>query len=122
MGGASSFLARFALLFRRNRFRSELDDEMAFHRTEVERELLAGGMSAEQARQAAARQFGNSTRIREQSQEEVGFRIETVIQDIRFALRQLRKNPGFGALAVAILALGVGVSMAIFGFVDAALI
>ena len=51
-----------------------------------------------------------------------GFAMETVMQDLRFALRQMRKNPGFAATAILILALGMGVSVAIFGFVDAALL
>ena len=52
----------------------------------------------------------------------VGFRAETVLQDLRFALRQMRQNPGFALTAILILALGMGVSVAIFGFVDAALL
>ncbi len=52
----------------------------------------------------------------------VGFGFETVVQDLRFALRQLRKNPGFALTAIVILALGIGASVAIFAFVDAALI
>ena len=79
-------------------------------------------MKPDAARYAAMRQFGNATRLREQSEEVVGFRVETVWQDVRFAVRQLRKNPGFGVTAVLILALGMGVSVAIFAFVDAALI
>jgi len=67
-------------------------------------------------------QFGNAVRVREQSQDVIGFRAETVLQDVRFALRQLRKNPGFAATAIVILALGIAFSVAIFAFVDAALI
>jgi predicted permease len=117
-----SLMKKLALLFGRKRFRRELEEEMAFHRAQAEKELTAAGMPADEARYAAMRQLGNSTRVREQSQEEVSFRAETVVQDARFALRQLRKNPGFGVLAILILALGMGVSVAIFGFVDAALI
>jgi macrolide transport system ATP-binding/permease protein len=83
---------------------------------------VAEGMSPEAARSAAKRQFGNVTRLREQSQEAVGFRVETILQDVRFALRQMRNDPGFALTAVFILALGMGVSVAIFGFVDAALV
>jgi macrolide transport system ATP-binding/permease protein len=115
-------LKKLALLFRRSRFRSELDEEMAFHRAQAQKELTARGMSAEEARLAAGRQFGNAARLREESQEEVGFSAESVLQDLRFALRQLRKNPGFAATAVLILALGIAASVAIFAFVDAALI
>ncbi len=52
----------------------------------------------------------------------VRFKMETVVQDLRFALRQLRKNPGFALTAILILALGIGASVAIFAFVDAALV
>src|SRR5882724_6289651 len=79
-------------------------------------------MAPEAARYAAMRQFGNETKLMEQSHEEVTFRVETVVQDLRFALRQWRRNPGFALTAVLILALGLGVSVAVFGFVDAALL
>jgi predicted permease len=113
---------RLKLLIGRERFRGELDEEMAFHREQAEQEFVASGMTAEGARYAAMRQFGNTTRLREKSHEEVGFRMETVIQDLRFALRQLRKNPGFACVAIVMLALGIGASVAIFAFVDAALV
>src|ERR1700752_3279619 len=110
------------LLFHRNLFRSELDEEMAFHREQAEKDLRALGMSPQSAQVVAARQFGNTTHLREQSHILVAFRWESVAQDLRFALRQLRQNFGFALTAIFILALGVGVSVAIFGFVDAALI
>ncbi len=113
---------RLTILFGRDRFRGELEEEMAFHRAEAEKQFIAEGMSPSDAHQAAARQFGNATVFRERSQEAVGFRWETVAQDLRFALRQLGKNPGFAATAIVILALGIGASVAIFAFVDAALI
>jgi len=113
---------KLACLFTRNRFRSDLDEEMAFHRAQAERDLVARGMTPEAAHRGAAVQFGNAVRVRERSHEVVGFRVETVFQDLRFAVRQLRNNPGFAITAVLILALGMGVSVAIFGFVDAALL
>ena len=116
------FMNKLSILFRRGPFRSELDEEMAFHRAQVEKELLAGGMSAEVARYAAMRQFGNSEKFREQSQEVFAFRAETVAQDVRFALRQWARYPSFACTGILILALGMGVSLAIFGFVDAALL
>jgi predicted permease len=118
----TQFLKRLSLLFRRKRFRDELCEEMAFHCAEAERAFVADGMTPEAAHHAAMRQFGNTVRLRERTHEVVGFRVETVIQDLRFALRQFRRSPGFAVTAVAILALGMGVSVAIFGFVDAALL
>ncbi len=118
----SRFAKKLSLLFGRDRYRSELDEEMTFHREQKEKELIAGGLSPEAAHFEALRQFGNATQLKEQSQEQVGFRFETVAQDLRFALRQLRKNPGFAATAILVLALGIASSVAIFAFVDAALI
>jgi predicted permease len=113
---------KIALLFGRGRFRSELDEEMAFHRAQMETQLVEDGVSREEARFAAKRRFGNATRLKEESHNAIGFRFETVLQDLRFAIRQLRHSPGFAITAVLILALGMGVSVAIFGFVDAALL
>jgi predicted permease len=122
MNAVSRFLKRLYLLSTRKRFRGELDEEMAFHREQVAKEFVAGGMTPEAARYAAMRRFGNATQARERSHEMVQFKLETVAQDLRFALRQLRKNPGFALTAIVILALGIGASVAIFAFVDAALI
>jgi len=118
----SRFFAKLTLLFGRKQFRSELDEEMAFHRDQAEKEMIAAGSAPDVARALAARQFGNPARLRERSQEVVGFRAESVFQDLRFALRQMMKNPAYAMVAIVILALGMGVSVAIFGFVDAALI
>ncbi|HEY1902044.1 MAG TPA: ABC transporter permease [Terracidiphilus sp.] len=116
------FIAKLRLLFRRNRLGAELDEEMAFHREQAENGLIADGMPPRVARYAAMRQFGNATRIKERSHAVVSFEVETVVQDVRFALRQLCRNPGFALTAIVVLALGIGASVAIFAFVDAALI
>lgn len=118
----SRLIKKCSLLFMRNNFRNELDEEMAFHREQAEKELLAQGMSPAAARTAAARQFGNVASLRETSHDVIAFRGETILQDIRFALRQLRKNPSFTLTAMLVLALGIGASVAIFGFVDSALL
>lgn len=119
---ANNIFRKLRLLLSRDRFRAELDEEMAFHRAEAEKDFLADGKSPEAARRAAMLQFGNPVKLKEKSQEAVAFRIETVAQDLSFAMRQLRRNPGFAATAIFILALGIGASVAIFAFVDAALI
>ena len=120
--GLAVFSRKLGMLFRRGRFRTELDEEMAFHREQAERDFVVAGMTKKAARQAAARQFGNPEHLKERSSEIIGFRLETIAQDLHYALRQLRKHPGFTATATLVLALGIGASIAIFGFVDAALI
>jgi macrolide transport system ATP-binding/permease protein len=122
LNSLTRFMKKLSMLFDRRRFGSELDEEMIFHREQAEKDFIASGMAPEAARYAAMRQFGNAARLKEKSHEVVGFKMETVMQDLKFALRQLRKNPGFAATAIVILALGIGASVAIFAFVDAALI
>ena len=122
MNSIRRFFNKLALLFQRDRFAAELDEEMAFHRGQAVRELIAAGVTPEAARYAAMRQFGSATRLKQRGHEVVGFKLETVVQDLRFALLQLRRNPGFALTAIVILALGMGASVAIFAFVDAALI
>jgi macrolide transport system ATP-binding/permease protein len=116
------FFKKFGLLLRRERFNRDLDEEMSFHRELKEEELREAGVDPKLAHHAAAREFGNPTHLREQSFEVIGFSFETVSQDLRFALRQLRRSPGFTLTAILMLALGIGASVAIFAFVDAALI
>jgi hypothetical protein len=69
MGRLTSLMRRVGLLVTRDRFRQELEEEMAFHRDEAERRFEAEGMSSQDARYAARREFGNATRLREQSHE-----------------------------------------------------
>ena len=116
------FAKKLELLFARGRFRGELDEEMAFHREQAAKELMAGGMTPEAARYAAMRQFGNATRLREKSHEVVGFRGEQILQDCRYALRQLTRSPGFALTTVLTLALGIGATTAIFTLVHSTLL
>ena len=87
-------LRKIAVLLRRESFDQELQEEMAFHREQAAKEFEAGGITPEAARYAAMRQFGNATLLKERSHEVMGFRAETVMQDLRFAVRQLRRSPG----------------------------
>src|ERR1700761_1277265 len=88
-----------------------------------EEEQRDRGLSPDEAHYAARRAFGNATLIREQTHESwVSAPFERFLQDLRYALRQFRRSPGFASTAILVLALGIGVSVAIFGFVDAALL
>jgi macrolide transport system ATP-binding/permease protein len=122
MNALVRWLRKTALLFRRRDFDQDLQEEMAFHREQTAKEFEAAGATPEAARYAAMRQFGNATLLQERSREVVQFRVETVVQDLRFALRQLRRSPGLALTAILVLALGIGASTAIFAFVDAVLI
>jgi predicted permease len=122
MGAMSRWMRKLSLLLGRDRFQSELDEEMEFHRAQTARELTAGGMTPEAARTAAARSFGNTVRLKEQSHEVIGFETETVVQDIRYAIRQLVGNPGFTVVMLLTLALSVGANSAIFSVIDGVLL
>jgi len=116
------FLRKLRILVGRGKFDRELDEEMSFHREQAQQKLLSDSMPAEAALHAARRQFGNETRLKERSHEIVGFRLESVWQDFRFAVRQLCKNPGFACVAILMLAIGICACVSIFAFVDATLI
>ena len=113
------FMKKFWILLWRRKFLNELDEEMAFHRAEAEKELIAGGMTPQAARAASLRQFGNVTKLREQSHQAVAFRMETVVQDLRFAIRQMLRSPGFAITAVTTLALGIAANVIVFGVLQA---
>src|SRR4030081_248228 len=122
MDAIARFFTKAGMLIRREKFNSELEEEMSFHREQKEKELREAGVAPDAAHHAAALEFGNPTRLKEQSYEVMGFRLETVWQDLHFALRQLRRSLGFALAAVLILARCIGASVAIFAFVAAALI
>src|SRR6266851_3058626 len=93
----------------------DLDREIRAHLELEAEERIAGGAPPDEARHAAVRAFGNVTRIKEVCYEMARFAwLEHVIQDLRFAWRQLRKAPGFAAAAILTLALGIGINTGVF--------
>ncbi|MGA9673175.1 MAG: ABC transporter permease, partial [Terracidiphilus sp.] len=117
MNAINRLLMKLSMLISRERFSGELDEEMAFHRDQAEREFVASGMIPEAAHYAAMRQFGNTTRLKEKSHEAISFWFEHMWQDFRYAIRQLSRSPVFTAAVIGTLTLGIGATTAIFTLV-----
>jgi len=118
-----AWLFRLQGLFRKDERERELADELESHLQMHIDDNLRAGMSHQEARRVALMRLGGVEQAKEAYRDRATIPfIESVVQDLRFTLRQLRKHPAFTVTASAMVTLGIGASVAIFAFVDAALI
>src|SRR5262245_8132330 len=101
----------------------DIDREVAFHIREREDELRASGLSADEARRQARLQFGHTVAQRERTRDvDVASLLDSLLRNVRLALRGMRRTPGFSVAVVLTLALGIGANSAVFSAIDAVLL
>ncbi|SFS21047.1 duplicated orphan permease [Granulicella pectinivorans] len=111
------------MLFGRVSEGGRLDDELQFHLEQQVAENVAAGMSAEAARYAALRLFGNPAVMRDQTRSMWRWSsMEAMVRDVRYSVRALLRSPGFSLIAIAVMALGIGATVSLFTIVSSVLL
>ena len=110
-------------LFGRSRRYQDIDVSISEHIQERADELEAEGMPRKQAEQTARREFGNVALVQQRSREQWQWRaLESLLSDLKFTLRRIRKSPGFAITVLLTLAIGIGANTAVFSVVDGVLL
>ncbi|HWG19074.1 MAG TPA: ABC transporter permease [Terracidiphilus sp.] len=114
---------RLRMLFHRGAAGAELDSEVQYHLDRQIAENVAAGMPPEQARTAALRTFGNPALLRDQARATWSWSsVESLLRDLRYSARTLRRTPGFTIIAILVMALGIGANVALFTVVRGVLL
>ncbi|HEY6386599.1 MAG TPA: permease prefix domain 1-containing protein, partial [Candidatus Acidoferrum sp.] len=119
----SDLLFRFRALFQRKTVEAELDEELRSHFVNQVEQFIASGVPREQAIRRARLEFGGYEQLKEECRDARGVNfIETLIRDVRFGFRAMKRSPGLTLVAVLSLALGIGANTAMFSLLDAILL
>jgi len=118
----AQFWTRTKMLFGRGKAEARLDEELRDHLERQIAENIAAGMSADEARHAAMRTFGNPALLRDQAHETWSWNwLDLLLRDVRYGMRTLTRTPGFAAIAILVMALGIGANVALFTIVRSVL-
>ncbi len=123
MGRVRTVVSRWLAMFQWKKLDRDLDDELRSHLEMAEEENRRRGMNTEEARRKAMRDFGGVTQVRETVRMREGFPfVENLRRDVGYALRQMRKSPGFAAVVIITLTLGIGANATVFSVLNAVLL
>ena len=116
-------VGRLLALFRKRRLDGELEGEIFAHMEMAELDAIAAGLTPEEARREARRGFGGIEPMKEDHRDQRSVRwVENLLRDVRYGMASLARDPGFAAVTIGLLALGIGANTAMFSIVDAVLL